>query len=59
MALWVVLEVLWLETKKCKMRCIGFKGFAIKSLPKTPVLCFGHNLAIRPPNGVILGWDEI
>ena len=40
MVLWVVLEVVMVkdqEVKKKIKRCIGFKGFAVKSFSKTSV----------------------
>ena len=51
---WLFWKCLWLKTKKCKKRCIGFKGFSVKSFPKTLVLCFGHNMAYKSLNWMIL-----
>ena len=48
MVLWVVLEVFMVKDLEV------FKGFAVKSFPKTSVFFFGHNLAYISLNWMIL-----
>ena len=42
MVLWIFLEVVMVKDKKVKKKCIGFKGFAVKSCSKTSFFCFSQ-----------------